>query len=254
MEERAFIDDAFRLSHAACTCTLHTPFADNCAPAHPYTLFSSTQVSDGRIADRTLLCEYIGEVNFLNQHLIDQGDSLMDLLRTGRSSSSLVVSPDHHANIARFFSGINNTDPGAKKCQNVKSIRFNVDGELRVFLFVSKNGGLREGDALYYDYNGHSRKGYPTENFVVGTMSHGAGEVGEVGAAGGAGGGGGGGGGGGRGGGGGGDDGGGEGGAGGAGEAGGAKDGVEDVFEGSICGVGGVASGLEESVSSRSVV
>ena len=239
VEERAFTDDVFRLSHAACTCTLHIPSADNCAPAHPYTLFSSTQVSDGRIADRTLLCEYIGEVNFLSQHLIDQGDSLMDLLRTGRSSSSLVVSPDHHANIARFFSGINNTDPGAKKCQNVKSIRFNVDGELRVFLFVSKHGGLREGDALYYDYNGHSRKGYPTENFVVGTRSHGAGEVGEVGAAGGAGGG---------------DDGGGGGAAGGAGKAGGAEDGVEDGFEGNSCGVGGVESGFEEIVSSRSVV
>ena len=49
----------------------------------------------------------------------DKNDSIMDLLRTGRSKCSLVICPEKYGNIARFLSGINNKDEKAKEKQNV---------------------------------------------------------------------------------------------------------------------------------------
>ena len=38
----------------------------------------------------------------------------MDLLRTSRSSTSLVICPEKYGNLARFLSGINNSDAKSK--------------------------------------------------------------------------------------------------------------------------------------------
>ena len=58
----------------------------------------------------TLLCEYVGEVDFTSNRLFDKNDSIMDLLRTPHSSTSLVICPEKNGNMARFLSGINNFD------------------------------------------------------------------------------------------------------------------------------------------------
>lgn len=50
-----------------------------------------------------------------------------------------------------------------KKKQNVKCVRFNVNGECRVLLIASRD--IRKGERLYYDYNGYENE-YPTEHFV----------------------------------------------------------------------------------------
>lgn len=61
------------------------------------------------IPTRTLITEYVGEVDFARNHIFNKNDSIMDLLRTSRSKTSLVILPDKKGNLARFLSGINNT-------------------------------------------------------------------------------------------------------------------------------------------------
>jgi len=60
------------------------------------------------IPSYTLLCEYVGEVDFASNRLFDKNDSIMDLLKTPHSNTSLVICPENKGNIARFLSGINN--------------------------------------------------------------------------------------------------------------------------------------------------
>lgn len=67
----------------------------------------------------TLISEYVGEVDFARNRLFDTNDSIMDLLRTNRSSSSLVICPESRGNIARFISGINNSKDRAQLKINV---------------------------------------------------------------------------------------------------------------------------------------
>lgn len=71
------------------------------------------------IKEKTLICEYVGDVDFARNRIFDKNDSIMDLLRTGRSKCSLVICPEKYGNIARFLSGINNKDEKAKEKQNV---------------------------------------------------------------------------------------------------------------------------------------
>ena len=44
----------------------------------------------------------------------DKNDSIMELLSSENPKSSLVVVPYEHANVARFFNGINNNQLGSK--------------------------------------------------------------------------------------------------------------------------------------------
>jgi len=68
------------------------------------------------IPELTLICEYVGEVDFARNHIFDKkNDSIMELLRTSRSATSLVICPNHYGNIARFLSGINNQAKNATK-------------------------------------------------------------------------------------------------------------------------------------------
>lgn len=62
------------------------------------------------IKARTLISEYVGEVDFARNHIFNKNDSIMDLLRTSRSKTSLVIIPDKQGNLARFLSGVNNTN------------------------------------------------------------------------------------------------------------------------------------------------
>ncbi|KAL7106863.1 hypothetical protein ACP275_06G019200 [Erythranthe tilingii] len=122
-----------------------------------------TVEADRHIRDLTIITEYVGDVDFLKNRENDDGDSMMTLLTAANSSKSLVICPDKRSNIARFVNGINNHVPGGKKKQNVKCVRYNVNGECRVLLIANRD--IRKGERLYYDYNGYENE-YPTEHFV----------------------------------------------------------------------------------------
>ncbi|KAH7855260.1 hypothetical protein Vadar_022980 [Vaccinium darrowii] len=115
------------------------------------------------IKDLTIITEYVGDVDYLENRENDDGDSMMTLISAADPSKSLVICPDKRSNIARFINGINNHTPDGKKKQNVKCVRFDVNGECRVLLIASRD--IRKGERLYYDYNGYEHE-YPTEHFV----------------------------------------------------------------------------------------
>ncbi|XP_004234990.1 histone-lysine N-methyltransferase ATXR6 [Solanum lycopersicum] len=122
-----------------------------------------TVEADAFIKDWTIITEYVGDVDYLNNREADDGDSMMTLLTTNDPSKDLVICPDKHSNIARFINGINNHTRAGKKKQNVKCVRFDVDGECRVLLVANRD--IRKGERLYYDYNGYENE-YPTAHFV----------------------------------------------------------------------------------------
>ncbi|XP_021291323.1 histone-lysine N-methyltransferase ATXR6 [Herrania umbratica] len=122
-----------------------------------------TVQADRYIKDLTIITEYVGDVDYLNNREHDDGDSMMTLLHASNPSKSLVICPDKRGNIARFVNGINNFSPDGKKKQNVKCARYDVNGECRVLLIANRD--IRKGEKLYYDYNGYEHE-YPTEHFV----------------------------------------------------------------------------------------
>ncbi|KAL8142467.1 hypothetical protein V2J09_015499 [Rumex salicifolius] len=122
-----------------------------------------TVQADRPIKDWTLITEYVGDVDYLKNRENDDGDSMMTLLCASKPSNSLVICPDKRSNIARFINGINNHTQEGRKKQNLKCVRFNVNGECRVLLVANRD--IRQGERLYYDYNGYENE-YPTEHFV----------------------------------------------------------------------------------------
>ncbi|CAN6859074.1 unnamed protein product [Brassica oleracea] len=129
----------------------------------PYEGF--TVEADRCIKDLTLITEYVGDVDYLsNRDNNYDGDSMMTLLHASDPSQCLVICPDKRSNIARFISGINNHTPEGRKKQNLKCVRFNINGEARVLLVANRD--ISKGERLYYDYNGYEHE-YPTENFMI---------------------------------------------------------------------------------------
>ncbi|XP_020203608.1 probable Histone-lysine N-methyltransferase ATXR5 [Cajanus cajan] len=122
-----------------------------------------TVEADDTIKDMTLIAEYTGDVDYLRKRERDDCDSMMTLLIAAESCDSLVICADKRGNIARFISGINNHTQEGRKKQNCKCLRYNVDGECRVFLVATRD--ISKGERLYYDYNGHEYQ-YPTHHFV----------------------------------------------------------------------------------------
>ncbi|KAJ7965310.1 putative Histone-lysine N-methyltransferase ATXR6 [Quillaja saponaria] len=122
-----------------------------------------TVEADKSIKDLTIITEYVGDVDYLKNRENDDGDSIMTLLSASDPSQTLVICPDKRSNIARFINGINNHTPDGKKKQNLKCVRYNVNGECRVLLIANRD--IRKGERLYYDYNGYEHE-YPTEHFV----------------------------------------------------------------------------------------
>ncbi|KAH7284142.1 hypothetical protein KP509_34G040900 [Ceratopteris richardii] len=119
--------------------------------------------ADGFIKDLTIVAEYTGDVDYMSKRENDDGDSIMGLLFTDSESKDLVICPDKRGNIARFVSGINNHTREGKKKQNLKSVRFDIDGEAHALLIAIRD--IHKGERLYYDYNGYQND-YPTEHFV----------------------------------------------------------------------------------------
>ncbi|XP_043701721.1 histone-lysine N-methyltransferase ATXR6-like [Telopea speciosissima] len=122
-----------------------------------------TVEADRYIKDFTIITEYTGDVDYLRNRENDDGDSMMTLISAVDPSQSLVICPDKRSNIARFINGINNHTPNGKKKQNLKCVRYNVNGECRVLLIANRD--IPKGERLYYDYNGQEHE-YPTQHFV----------------------------------------------------------------------------------------
>ncbi|KAK9103931.1 hypothetical protein Sjap_021185 [Stephania japonica] len=122
-----------------------------------------TVEADKFIKDLTIVTEYTGDVDYLKNREHDDGDSMMTLLSAKTPSRSLVICPNKRGNIARFINGINNHTPEGKKKQNLKCVRYDVNGECRVLLIAIRD--ISKGERLYYDYNGHEHE-YPTHNFL----------------------------------------------------------------------------------------
>ena len=66
-------------------------------------------------------------------------DSNIDLIITPRAETSLIVCPYNHSNIARFISGINNSDPNCKKLTNVFTSRVSINSSVHILLIASRN-------------------------------------------------------------------------------------------------------------------
>ncbi|OIT27026.1 PREDICTED: probable Histone-lysine N-methyltransferase ATXR5 isoform X1 [Nicotiana attenuata] len=122
-----------------------------------------TVEADGPIKDLTIIAEYTGDVDYIRNRQEDDCDSMMTLLLASDPSRSLVICPDKRGNITRFINGINNHTPEGKKKQNLKCVRYNVNGECRVLLVAVRD--IAKGERLYYDYNGYEHE-YPTHHFV----------------------------------------------------------------------------------------
>ncbi|KAL5703630.1 putative Histone-lysine N-methyltransferase atxr5 [Ranunculus cassubicifolius] len=122
-----------------------------------------TVEADSQIKDMTLISEYTGDVDFIKNREDDDCDSMMTLLSATDTSKSLVICPDKRGNIARFINGINNHTPEGRKKQNLKCVRYNVNGECRVLLVAIRD--IAKGERLYYDYNGYEYA-YPTYHFI----------------------------------------------------------------------------------------
>ncbi|KAK9082471.1 hypothetical protein Syun_031395 [Stephania yunnanensis] len=98
-----------------------------------------TVEADRFIKDLTIVTEYTGDVDYLMNREHDDGDSMMTLLSAKTPSQSLVICPDKCGNIARFINGINNHTPEGKKKQNLKCVRYDVNGECRVLLIAIRD-------------------------------------------------------------------------------------------------------------------
>lgn len=122
-----------------------------------------TVEADGLIKDMTFIAEYTGDVDYIRNREHDDCDSMMTLLLATDPSKSLVICPDKRGNIARFINGINNHTLDGKKKQNLKCVRYSVNGECRVLLVATRD--IAKGERLYYDYNGYEHE-YPTHHFV----------------------------------------------------------------------------------------
>ncbi|OEL21161.1 putative Histone-lysine N-methyltransferase ATXR5 [Dichanthelium oligosanthes] len=119
--------------------------------------------TDADIKDLTFIAEYTGDVDYLENRANDDCDCIMTLLLTADPSQRLVICPDKRGNISRFISGINNHTPDGKKKQNVKCVRYDIDGESHVLLVACRD--IACGEKLYYDYNGYEHA-YPTHHFL----------------------------------------------------------------------------------------
>ncbi len=115
------------------------------------------------LPDLCLICEYLGEVRTSRQAVFNSNDSIMELLDTGDSDTSLVIVPEKHANIARFFNSVNNGVKESLKKQNLKSIRCQLDGKVMVLLYTKRP--VKKGESLLYNYN-EAKECYPTDDFV----------------------------------------------------------------------------------------
>ncbi|KAM3203126.1 hypothetical protein T459_27413 [Capsicum annuum] len=62
-----------------------------------------TVEADVFMRDWTIIIEYVGDVDYLNNHEADDRDITMTLLSTNDTSKDLIICPDKCSNIAHFI-------------------------------------------------------------------------------------------------------------------------------------------------------
>ncbi|PHT52997.1 Histone-lysine N-methyltransferase ATXR6 [Capsicum baccatum] len=65
-----------------------------------------TVEADVFIRDWTIITEYVGDADYLNNREASDENSMMSFLNTNDTSKDLVICPDKRSNIARFISSI----------------------------------------------------------------------------------------------------------------------------------------------------
>ena len=94
-------------------------------------------IVDKDIKEKTLICEYIGEVITLRKcvdlEATNKNDSIMDLRIGCNSDETLIIRPEKQTNMARFINGINNVK-GSNKA-NVEAVRKLAKGIPTVMLY-----------------------------------------------------------------------------------------------------------------------
>ncbi|KAA8549787.1 hypothetical protein F0562_001471 [Nyssa sinensis] len=98
-----------------------------------------TVEADGHRKDMTFITEYTDDVDYIKNREHDDCDSMMTLLLATDPSNSLLICPNKRGNIACFINGINNHTSEGKKKQNLKCVRYRVNGECRVFLVATRD-------------------------------------------------------------------------------------------------------------------
>lgn len=124
-------------------------------------------VADREIREKTLICEYIGEVVSLRRCIeletSSKNDSLMDLRVGCNSEETLIIRPERYTNMARFINGVNNLKGTSRA--NVGTVRKLAQGIPTVILFALRT--IKRGESLLYDYNaGETTCKYDTSNFL----------------------------------------------------------------------------------------
>lgn len=124
-------------------------------------------ISDRDIREKTLICEYIGEVVTLRKCIEyeaeSKNDSLMELRVGCNSNETLIIRPEKYTNMARFINGINNSKSSNKA--NVATVRKLAKGMPTVILYSIR--AIKKGESLLYDYNaGSTNCKYDTSNFL----------------------------------------------------------------------------------------
>jgi hypothetical protein len=119
--------------------------------------------STNKIPKNCFICEYTGEIINHNDALCIY-DDLMEYA-TINKFKSFDISPNKFCNLARFISGINNTKIQENQ-QNVKSIKFQINGIIHVDLYSYRDIDIDE--ILFYNYNEGKLNGefYDTSHFV----------------------------------------------------------------------------------------
>jgi hypothetical protein len=113
-------------------------------------------VSTNSIKQLTLISEYSGEI--MKHGDVPSSDSIMDYYE------NFVIYPDKKGNIGKFLSGVNNKKTNKSKIQNVKSVKYNIEGKVHILLYASRL--IKKDETLIYDYNAGKIKEYPTHNFI----------------------------------------------------------------------------------------
>lgn len=124
-------------------------------------------VADQEIPEKTLICEYVGEVVTLRRCIEleahSKNDSLMELRVGYNSEETLIIRPEKHTNMARFINGINNTKGTGRA--NVATVRKLARGIPTVILYTIRS--IKRGESLLYDYNaGSTTCSYDTSAFI----------------------------------------------------------------------------------------
>jgi hypothetical protein len=100
------------------------------------------------------------------------GDNIINVLNDLLPDSSLLMTESmsmNNLNAAAMFINYLSmlckimVSRDGKKKQNLRCVRFDIDGEAHALLIAIRD--IRKGERLYYDYNGYQHD-YPTEHFV----------------------------------------------------------------------------------------